>query len=127
MPKRRGGDITCRSSTHDHDRGQRIHLRNGAPIHSLEFLPSERHAFADLDAPALKGIEGRRAKRLTRLHVEAGVMPRAADGIAPDEPIGERGTVMRAERAERESLVAVPDEDRGFSVNMTAKDLSFTH
>jgi hypothetical protein len=54
-------------------------------------------------------------------------MPRAADGIAHDEPIGERGPVMRAERAERESLVAVPDEDRGFSVNMTAKDLSFTH
>src|SRR5690606_23010596 len=58
-----------------------------------------------LDRPAGNVLQRRRTQRFAGAQAEARVMPRAADGIADDEPLAERAAVMRALRADRADLV----------------------
>ena len=64
-----------------------------------------------IDAPARDRIERRRPQRVARAQAEARVMPRTADGVADDEPVGERAVVVRAVRADGEDLLAPPHQN----------------
>ena len=46
------------------------------------------------------------------VQVEAGVMPRAADGVASNDAVRERAVIVRAMRADREHGRADPDPQR---------------
>jgi hypothetical protein len=59
-----------------------------------------------LDLPDRQRIESRRVRRLTRPHVETGMMPRAADGLAVDEAFGERPMVVAAMGIDRKDVRA---------------------
>src|SRR5437763_15232989 len=62
--------------------------------------------------------ECRRALRLPRPQVETGVVPRASDRVADDDPFLERSVVVRARRADGERLVTAADDQRLFSVDL---------
>jgi hypothetical protein len=84
-------------------------------------LTHEDLAVALLDRPARNRTRGRGTQGFTRPQVEAGVMPRAAHGVADDEALRERTVVMRAVSAYCEKLLAAPDQQHIVPVDMTKK------
>ncbi len=69
--------------------------------------------FADIDdaalvfhPPARDRIERRRTHRRACAKAEAGMMPRAADGIADEKPLRERSAVMRTGGGNRKYFLA---------------------
>jgi len=53
-----------------------------------------------------------------RAQIEAGVVPRTADGALDDEPFRQRPAVVRAGRPDREQIRPALDEDHGLSVRV---------
>ena len=70
-------------------------------------LLANEHALAlTLHAPARDRIQRRSAQRLAGAQAETRVMQRTPDGVADDQPFGERAAIVRAVRADGEPLVA---------------------
>ena len=49
-------------------------------------------------------------------------MPRTPDRVVDDEPVGQRAVIVRAMRADREVLVAAPDDDDLVVTDVTRHD-----
>src|SRR5258708_7225075 len=114
---------TCGGATADDDDALRTalgraRLRRHAPLGGGDLVAHENTAAALLDAPARHRVEGRGRQRLAGAQAEAGVVPRAAHGIADHEPLGERATVMRAGRADGEDLAAAPRQEHRLALPM---------
>ena len=106
------------ASPDDHDRGglafRARRLRRGA----RQLLPDDERVAVALDAPAADRVERGRAEGLPGAQAEAGVVPRAAHGVADDDALGERAVIVRAGRAHGEVLVATPREQHGLVVDV---------
>ena len=74
-------------------------------MNSRSFSTSTRHRF--------ERIERRRSKHLARLEVETCVVERTPHVAFADEPFGERSTIMRAGRADREEFAIDPRQQDG--------------
>ena len=111
-PQHFGGGKSGSPAAHDHHplglRARTFGCR--APAGGLDLLPHEQHAVALFHAPAGHRVERGRGERLARAQAEASVVPRAAHGVADDQPLGERTAVVRAGRADREKFVAAARE-----------------
>ena len=84
-------------------------------VHRRELARHVAHRF---DAPAGNRIQRRRAKGLAGAEAETGMMPRASDGVADEQALFERSTVVRADCADREHLVAAPGEEHGLALGV---------
>src|SRR5262249_2630372 len=115
-----GGGEACSASTDD-DNGGRIRgerLQSGLS----ELLADEDFVADFFGTPAGNPIERGSSDGFTGAEIEAGVMPRAAHGIANDQTFGERAVVVAALRAYCEEVVAAAGEDGVFAVDLTEED-----
>src|SRR5262245_51243667 len=83
-----------------------------------QLLAHENLAVLLLHLPARHRTQGRCAQGLTGAQIEAGMMPRAADGIADHEPVSQRAVVMRALRPDREHVVPAADDQDGVTADV---------
>ena len=81
----------------------------------LELFTHIDFPVALIDPPTRDRVERRRTQRLPAAQAEAGVVPRAADGIADKDPIGERTVIMGTLRADGEQRAAVAREQHRFT------------
>ena len=85
----------------------------------LERAPTRIRPSGRVDVVTGQRVERRGAHRDAGAQIEAGVVPRAADGVADDQPFGERAAVVRAGGAERHDLVVRPaDEQHGLAARV---------
>ena len=112
---------TRRSGTHDDDRvGRR---RRCAPRDRVRLLRPDAHAVAFANhAPRRHRIQGGGPERFARPAAEAGVMPRASDGVADDQSLREGSAVVRAGRAGGEDFLAAAPEDHGILADAAGED-----
>src|SRR5207237_7642796 len=75
--------------------------RAEARRYTFTFHPN---AIADLDVVDRLRKQRRRANRLARAQIETGVMPRAVNRVADDEPLAERTAIVRARCADGENI-----------------------
>src|SRR4029077_7370001 len=73
-----------------------------SPLCRFELFTDIDFSVLLLDPPARDWVQRRGAQRLSGAQAEAGVVPRATDGIRHQHPLGERAVVMGALRADRE-------------------------
>ena len=74
---------------------------------------------APLDLEARHRRERGSLERLASAQTEARVMPRAANGVAVDQTLGERAAVVRARRADGEVLVANTGEQHALAIRVS--------
>jgi hypothetical protein len=84
----------------------------------MDHVADVNRAIALLDAPARDGIQRRRAQGLSGAEAEAGVMPRAANGLVDEQALGEGSAVVGAERPDCEQVVAAPHQDDRLAMGM---------
>ena len=94
---------------------------NVGPRLPLDPFPRIGNAVADLDAPAGQGIARRRPKDFAAAQAEAGMMPRATDGLTDHQPFGKRPSVMGTFGADGENLVAAPSEEHRSITDVAAQ------
>src|SRR4029078_5626223 len=87
--------------------------------------PDERHLALNLDLPAVKRIERRRAEHFSGAQAEAGVVERAADRLAAVDAVGERAAIVRAGAAAREQLAVEARQQHGLVADPSAKRRPF--
>src|SRR5262249_18017738 len=93
----------------------------------LDLLPHECFPVATLDSKARHGIECRRGDRFTRAQAETGMMPGTSHGVADDQPLCERSTVMGAGRSDREQLITAAHEEYRVIPDMPTDHPSIRH
>ena len=104
--------------------------RGGSPVGGGIARPLRRRAFRPTMTSSPRRSTRQRAsgskagarERLAGAQAEAGVMPGAPHGIADDDPVGERRAVMGALCADREHVVALPDEEDRLVADMPFKE-----
>src|SRR5207247_3783569 len=85
-------------------------LSNGSrQLFPHEYLPADL-----LYAPARNRIECRRTQDFSGPQTKAGMMQRAPQFVAHDEPTGQRSAVVRTMRAHREEFIAATSDDHIF-------------
>jgi len=89
----------------------------------FELPPDDDDVATPLDAPPGQGIESRRGERIARSQAEAGVVPRTADCVTDDDPVGERRAIVSALGADREQVVALANEENGLAADMAFDDM----
>jgi hypothetical protein len=86
-PQHFGRSVACRAASHDDDVLWRLRGTGCLLLLGL-LLAHEELAAACFNLPANNRVKRRRAKRLTGAKTEAGVMPRAPDGIFHQNTFG---------------------------------------
>ena len=71
----------------------------------LALVPDHDAIAVALDLPDRERGQRRRADGFAAAQIETGVMPRTADALPDDEPLGERPVIMTAMRVDRENLL----------------------
>jgi len=71
-----------------------------------------------LDFPTRDRVQRRRAQRLTAAQAKAGVVPRAADGVGDEHPLGQRAVVMAALRPDCEQRSTAAREQHRFAPDL---------
>jgi hypothetical protein len=100
----------------DHDLRRRRDLRG---LGRRQLAEDDDLVVLPLDGVAGDRVERRRAHRVARPEVEARVVPRTADGVADQQPLGERSRVVGAGGADGEHLLAPPREQDRLAVRVT--------
>jgi len=116
-PQNLGRRFARRAGAHDGDRAQ----RRLAPQRDWIAAPGTDPDLPvrALDLVAGQGVVGRRAQHGAGPQVEAGVVPRAADGAVDHATLGQRAAVVCAGRPHGEDLLAVAHQQDRFAVGLT--------
>jgi hypothetical protein len=74
--------------------------------------------------PTRHRIERGRSERLACAQTETGVMPGATNRIVQDEALGERRSVVSADAADREHLIATACEQHGLATDVPGEHVT---
>ena len=123
-PEHLGGRECGGAAAHDHHAlgvfARASRLARPAPRGRLDLLTHARLSVALVHAPARHRIERRRSDRLAGAQAEAGMVPRAAHGVADRQSLGERPAVVRAGRTDGEEFIAAARKQDRFLPDMSA-------
>ena len=119
-PQHFGRGVAGGATADDHDR-----LRHPGASRTVVAVP-RRASFSPtydapvplLDAPAGDRVERRSAQGLAGAQAEARVMPGTTNRIADQQPVRERGAVVRAEGTDREQFLPAPRENHRLAAHV---------
>ena len=116
-PERFGGGVAGGTTTQDY------HRFRSASRHRKPLLFCARELFANihaavplLDAPAGDRVQRRGAQGPAGTQAKTGMMPRATNRVADQQPVGQRGAIVRANSTDREQFVTAPRKQHRFAV-----------
>ncbi len=122
-PQHLGRRVSRGTAADDDDQFRlRTRGRPRRPPCRFQLFADINHAVPLLDPPARDGVECGRPQGLAGAQGEAGVVPRAANGIGDEHPLDERTVVMAALRADREERSTVACQH-----HRLARDLAQDH
>src|ERR1039457_17491 len=126
--ERFGGGVARRTTTQDNDRsGYAGRCTGGLLRYAFELFSDIHGAVPLLHAPTGDRVQCRWPERLTGAQAETGMMPGTTNRIAHQQPVGERGAIMRAEGTDREQFVPAPREQHRFAVCVPEQHGAFSN
>ena len=121
-PERFGSSVPRSAAAQDHHGFRSAGRHRKATLFCRCELFANIHAAVSLlDAPAGDRVQRRRSQGLAGAQAEARMMPGAAHRIVNQQSVGERRTVMRADRTNGEYLIPAPREQHGLTVRMSGE------